>query len=158
MSLWLLNRSNSHYFIQMKSASHGVWTTSWAISQACSWNQFSSLPARSSKYGSNIPHGIIAGLAVWRLKWFTKFTNHDLTHERAAEDFRVKNLMFMGGSKATGHAFYGLLEAHAVHITPKFSKGRTPLKVSYSMLHKAKYMHTIQYNFWLQDQCYLHKI
>lgn len=70
----------------------------------------------------------------------------------------MKKLMFMGGSKATGHAFYGLLEAHVVHITAKFSKGRIPLKVCYSMLHEAKCMHIIQYDFWLQDQCYLHEM
>lgn len=70
----------------------------------------------------------------------------------------MKKLMFIGGSKATGHSFYGFLEAHAVHITPTFSKGRTPLKVCYSMLHKAKCMHIIQHNFWQQDQYYLHKI
>lgn len=70
----------------------------------------------------------------------------------------MKKLMFMGGSKATGHAFYGLLEAHRVYIIPKFGKGRTLLKSATVHCKKFKCMPIIQHNSWLQDQCYSHKI
>lgn len=50
---------------------------------------------------------------------------HWAAHELAAEDFRVKKLLFMGGRRATGHTIYGSLGVHAVHIPTEFSKGRT---------------------------------
>jgi len=45
--------------------------------------------------------------------------------EPAAEDFRVKKLVYLGGSKATGHVIYGSLGVRALHIPTPFSKGRT---------------------------------
>lgn len=50
---------------------------------------------------------------------------HQVVHELVAEDFRVKKLLFMGGSKATDHIIYGSLGVHTVHIPTKFSKGWT---------------------------------
>lgn len=50
---------------------------------------------------------------------------HQAADELAAEDFRVKKPMFMGGSKEMGPIIYSCLGVHAVHTPTKFREGRT---------------------------------
>lgn len=138
----------------MKSASHCLWTISWATAEFCSFNQFFSLPAKSLKYGSSIARGIFAGLAYEDRSGLSSSptVNSHMNSVQRILGQRKSCLWVVVRQQVM------LFMACWKHVTPKFSKGRTPLKVCYSMLHKAKCMHIIQHNFWLQDQCYLHKI